>query len=198
MNRQRLYTFSAAALLFILSPSLNGCELQAQARATASGPGSYIAVGGGASAFRTDYGQQTLGGGFAFVDIQPSWRIGFEVEARSLRLHSAKQVRQSSYLAGVRVTLRPEGISPYVKLLAGDGHINLPFGYGQGDYLALVPGAGLEYTLTDRLTLRALELEYQYWPQFSFGPLKPWGVSTGLSLRLNNVSPYPEGARVRH
>lgn len=198
MKSRKQYAFSAAALLVSLSLGLSSCKLQAQARATAGGPGSYVAVGGGVSAFRTDYGQQTLGGGFVFADFQPTWRLGFELEARSLRLHSAEQVRQSSYLAGLRATLRPEGLSPYVKFLAGDGHVSLPFGYAQGDYLALVPGAGAEYNLTDRITLRALEVEYQYWPQFSFGALRPWGVSTGLSLRLNNLSPYPKGARVRH
>lgn len=172
--------------------------IAAQARSTAGGPGSFIAVGGGASAFRSDYGQQTLAGGFLFADIQPTWRFGIELEARSLRLHNSEQLTEASYLAGVRATWRPEGVSPYVKFLVGDGHIGLPFGYGQGDYLALVPGAGLEYTLTDRIALRAIDVEYQYWPKFSFGPLQPWGVSTGLSFRLNPLSRYPKGTRARH
>lgn len=193
MRRRIASVVSGLALL-----TLGMQTAAAQARSTAGGPGSFIAVGGGASAFRSDYGQQTLAGGFVFADVQPTWRFGVELEARSLRLHNAEQLTEASYLAGVRATWRPEGLSPYVKFLAGDGHIGLPFGYGEGDYLALAPGAGLEYTLSDRLTLRAIDVEYQYWPQFSFGPLKPWGVSTGLSFRLNNPSRYPKGARARH
>ena len=186
------------ALLFCgLFLMMTPCQLLAQARSTASGPGGFIAVGGGVSAFATDYGQQTLAGGFAFADLHPTWRVGIELEARQLRLHNAEQLKQANYLAGVRVTLWPTGLSPYVKFLAGDGHIDFPFGYGKGDYLALVPGAGVEYALSDRLTLRALELEYQYWPQFTFGALKPYGLSTGISFRLNGVLRYPKGARAR-
>ena len=196
-GRRQAWRYIALTVAGLLL-TLDAQQVAAQARSTAGGPGSFIAVGGGASAFRSDYGQQTMAGGFLFADIQPTWRFGIELEARSLRLHNREQLTEASYLAGVRATLRPEGVSPYVKFLVGDGHIGLPFGYGRGDYLALVPGTGLEYTLTDRIALRAIEVEYQYWPQFSFGPLQPWGVSTGLSFRLNSLSRYPKGARARH
>ena len=195
MTRTVFLMFSYV-VLFFFDPTYG--SIYAQARPTASGPGGFVAVGGGASAFRSDYGRQSLAGGFAFVDIQPQWRVGFELEYRSLRLNSAEQLRQSNYLAGLRATWRPNGWSPYMKLLAGDGHIDLPFGYAQGDYFAVAPGIGIEYSLGDRVTLRALELEYQYWPKFSFGALQPYGLSTGLSFRLNGISAFPRGTRVRH
>lgn len=198
MKRRLAWSLSGAFAASGLLLGMGNSALLAQARSAAAGPGGFVAVGGGASAFRSDYGQQTLGGGFVFADFHPTWRYGVELEARTLRLHSSEQVTQATYLAGVRATWRPEGLSPYVKFLAGDGHLRFPFGYAEGDYLALVPGSGVEYTLNDRLTVRALEVEYGYWPQFSFGALKPWGFSTGLSVRLNGLSHYPKGARARH
>lgn len=173
--------------------------LQAQAVSTAAGPGGYVSLGGGAAAFASDYSQRTLAGGFVYADVQPNWRYGLELEARTLRLHTSEEVRESNYLAGLRVSMRPVGLSPYVKLLAGDGHIDLPFAYARGDFLALVPGAGVEYNLNDRWIVRALDFEYQLWRNFPYGgSLKPYGVSAGIGLRLNRVPRYPKGARARH
>ena len=67
-------------------------QANAQAVSTATGPGSTIVVGGGASLFNSPYGQRDLGGGFIFADIQPHWRFGVELEARYLRLHTSEDV----------------------------------------------------------------------------------------------------------
>jgi hypothetical protein len=191
----RCFAFFALSLVLGTDAST---LVHGQARATASGPGSFLALGGGASAFQSDYGRQRLGGAFAFVDVQPEWRAGFELEYRRLSINNTEQLGQTNYLAGVRLTARPAGWSPYVKLLAGDAHIDLPFGYAKGDYLAIVPGGGLEYSIGNRVTLRVLDIECQYWPTFSFGSLRPVGLSTGLSFRLNQVSLIPKGSRARH
>lgn len=170
---------------------------KAQAIATATGPGSYVTVGAGLSGFNTSYGNNRIGGGFAYLDANPSWRFGLEGEARFLRWHADEQVKQTTYLGGLRVQLwpRPSRWSPYAKFLAGAGEITLPFGYAHGGFLAYAPGAGVDYTLNDRLTLRAVDVEYQHWPQFSYGPLHPYGVSAGISVRLNGVSRYVKGPR---
>ena len=164
----------------------------AQALATASGPGSYVSVGGGYSAYQADYGQRVRGGGFAFVDVHPTWRYGLEGEGRYLRMHTAEDVTQTTYLGGVHVYLRPQAFRPYVKFLAGVGRLNFPFGLGTGNYLALAPGAGVDYLIGDRITVRAIDLEYQDWPQFTFGTLHPYGVSAGISIRLNPLRRFPK------
>lgn len=169
-----------------------------QAVPTASGPGGYLAAGGGVSAFQAAYGGQEITGGFAYLDVNPQWRFGLEGEARFLRYHNFEQVTESNYIGGLRVQiLRPRRFQPYAKILAGVGRITLPFGYAHGSFLAYAPGAGLDVALTRRLTLRAIDVEYQHWPQFTFGPLSPYGVSAGISFRLNPVSIYPKSLRMR-
>lgn len=175
-------------------------QAHTQALATATGPGTYVAIGGGVSGFQTDYGHNRMGGALAYADLNPHWRVGLEGEARYLRWHSQEQVTESNYLGGLRVMLLPEPgrWQPYVKFLAGAGRITLPYGYAHGTFLAYAPGVGLDVALTDRLSVRAIDLEYQRWPQFSYGGLSPYGISTGLTLRLNEVSRFPKGARGRH
>lgn len=170
-----------------------------QALSTAGGPGSYLAVGGGVSAFQQDYGQNWIGGGAVFVDMNPTWRYGLEGEARWMNYHTEEQVTQANYLGGVRVMLwKPESrLQPYGKFLAGVGHMNFPFGYATGNYLAMVPGAGVDIHLNDRWSVRAVDFEYQLWPQFTYGQLKPYGVTVGVRYRINGVDQYPKSAK-RH
>lgn len=171
-----------------------GRAVSAQAVATATGPGSYVAVGGGVSGFQMDYGHRDVAGGVFYADVNPQWRVGLEGEARFLRWHSAEQVTESDYVGGLRVALwRPGRFQPYGKFLAGIGKITLPFGYAHGSFLAYAPGAGIDVRLNDRVTVRAFDFEYQHWPQFAYGTLSPYGISAGISIRLNPVSRYPKG-----
>ncbi len=181
-------------LLFVGSP------LHAQAIATATGPGSYVTVGGGASAFQADYGRHQLTGAFVYADVNPQWRVGLEGEARFLHWHTEEGVTEASYLAGVRVAVwpRPARFNPYAKFLAGAEEIRFPFGYAHGGYLMYAPGAGLDIAVNDRVSLRAVDFEYGHCPQFTYGPLNPYGVSAGISVRLNGIARYPKGARAQH
>ena len=183
----------AILLLLPVLMGLNSRRLRGQALPTATGPGSYIAVGGGASFFQADYGQRYLGGLNTYADINPTWRYGLEAEARFLRYHSFEDVTETNYFIGPRVALRMGPLRPYVKFLVGDGKIVLPFRYAQGNFFSYAPGGGLEYMLGDRIAIRAIDVEYQLWPSFPFGELHPYGVSAGISFRLNPVSRYPDG-----
>jgi len=183
--------FCALVVLLLL---LGGASpaVHAQAQPAAAGPGSNILAGGGFSAFETDYGQRKIGGYFAYVDVHPTWRYGVEGEARYLRFHTDLDVTQTDYLGGVHVYLRPQAFRPYAKFLIGLGRMNFPFHYGPGNYLALAPGAGIDYMVSDRLTIRAIDFEYQEWPQFTYGNLHPYGISVGLSYRINKLRRYPK------
>ncbi len=167
----------------------------AQARPTATGPGTSVRIGGGASMFQIDYGLRSLGGTQAWLDANPTWRLGVEAEARWLRLHDDAGTRQSTYLIGPRLTLRPGRWEPFVKALAGAGLMQFPFGYGHGGYLVVAGGAGVDLHLGRRLQVRAVDLEYQSWPQFTFGALRPYGVSTGFSYTLTRGSTEPDHLR---
>ncbi len=168
-----------------------GAAACAQAHPAASGPGSNITVGGGFSAVQSDYGKDKLGGGFAYVDVHPQWRFGLEGEARYLRYHTNQGVHETTYLGGAHVYLRPENFRPYVKVLARVGRLDFPFGYGTGTYLVIAPGAGFDLQVSDRIAIRAIDFEYQDWPQFTYGALNPYGISMGISFRVNGLHRYP-------
>jgi hypothetical protein len=193
-------SYSARCIRFSLAVLIAFELMCHQARAqnipTAIGPGSYVAVGGEISAFQADYGHRVLGGGVLFADVNPTWRIGFEGEARYLRFNSFEDVTESNYLAGPRVMIKPGPWRPYVKLLVGAGKITLPFHYATGTFLAFAPGGGMDYLVNDRVTVRVIDVEYQLWPDFSsYGELRPYGVSAGISFRLNPAEHIPKNAR---
>jgi opacity protein-like surface antigen len=79
----------------------------------------------------------------------------------------------------------------------GATRIQAPFGYGQGTFFTLVPGGGVDYALTDRWTVRAVDLEYQIVPQFIGSDVRNLGVTVGLSFRLNGLTLLPDGRRLR-
>jgi len=170
---------------------------KAQAVPTATGPGSAIIIGAGASIGHLPYGQQNLAGAFAFVDLQPQWRFGVEFEARYLKLHNSEEVSEKNFLAGPRLLMRSGYWQPYAKFLVGDGHIEMPFRYAHGDFLALVPGGGVDVEVNDYIKVRVIDIEYQLWREFPFGDMRPYGVSTGVSVRLTRIVRFPKGPRAR-
>lgn len=168
------------ALVMLISPG----KVNAQAEHAGREPGSYIALGVTGSGFNSGYGQQRLLGPAFYVDANLYRRLGFEAEARSLRFHNQLDVRQTTYLAGVRVSARGYNVRPYAKLLAGTGTMTFPYNDAHGRYLVVAPGAGLDWRVRRRLQLRVVDFQYQYWPQFTFGAMRSWGISTGFSLRV--------------
>jgi len=188
----------AIACFASLLIAARGGRVFAQARETAGGPGAAVTAGGGLSLVQAVYGQRQLGGAFAFADFSPYWRFNLEAEARFLRVRSAEQVTEENYLLGPRALLTSGRERVYVKFLVGDGHINMPFRYGRGDFVALVPGGGVDVDLTETTTLRVVDFEYQMWRDFPFGTMRPYGISTGISFRLTPIMRLPKGVRVRH
>ena len=172
--------------------------VQAQAIPAASGPGSNVTVGTAFAAFHDPYGQRTLGGRAFFVDISPTWRYTFEAEARTLSMNNDEGVTLGNYFAGVRVAARPGRFMPYGKFLVGAGKINFPFNYAKGTYFAYVPGGGIDFRLNDIVTVRAADFEYQLWQDFTYGSFHPYGVSVGLSFRLNPMRRFPKHAYYAH
>lgn len=169
----------------------------AQAVATATGPGSSVTVGGGLSLANSPYGQRDLAGGWLFSDFYPHWRFGLETEARYLRLHQSEDVTEANYLIGPRVFVHSGREQIYAKFLVGDGHIDLPFHYGSGDFLTLAPGGGVDLALNDYVSIRAFDFEYQLWRDFPFGSMHPYSVSAGLSVRVTRIVRLPKSNRVR-
>jgi opacity protein-like surface antigen len=170
----------------------------AQALPVLTGPGTYVGAGAGATAFQADYGQRVLGGGVVWADVNFTWQFGAEAEARYLNLHTDEDVTEKMYLGGVRYTFRPQRLQPYAKFLIGAGEISLPFHYAQGTFMSYAPGAGVDFHLSDHIVWRVVDFEYQTWPDFPYGNLKPYGVSMGLIYRqslVNRTARFPKNKR---
>jgi hypothetical protein len=163
-------------------------EASAQALPTATAPGAYISVGGTYSLFQSDYGQRILGGAGVFVDINPRRQVGLEAEGRWLQQNQLANTTETSYLIGPRIQIHRGPFSPYIKTLVGLGHFNFPYNFAQGRYFVIAPGVGVDFSLNSNLKIRLIDVEYQEWPQFTFGTLHPYGVSFGFSYRIFNGS----------
>jgi hypothetical protein len=193
-----LRRFATLAVLTLpLVAGLN--QAGAQAAYTATGPGTYVSVGVTASGFQQDYGKHYIGGLTLFANANLTRRFGVEAEFRDLAAHTAEDAKERTYLAGARYSVLTHNWRPYLKLLAGRGELDFPFHYARGSYFVVAPGAGLDLRIPNtRLTFRAVDVEYQVWPQFTFGALHPYGVSTGLSFQVFAPSEGTRGRRFKH
>jgi hypothetical protein len=177
--RHIVFGMLIAVLIVLAEP-----KAHSQASPTATGPGSYINVGVTGSYFNVNYGQRWVGGVALYADANLYRKAGVEVQIQSLRFNQQEGTRENTYLAGPRYSFRAHGLVPYAKVLAGTGKFIFPYGYGTGTYFVLAPGAGLDFDLTPRIKIRMIDLEYQMWPQFTFGDLHPYGASAGISFRV--------------
>jgi opacity protein-like surface antigen len=177
---RRLLSCLAAALCVCLP----GASAHGQALPTATGPGSYVNVGVTGAWFNVNYGQRWVGGGSIYVDANLYRHYGAEVEYQTFRYNQQAGIRQTTYLAGPRVSFRTRGLVPYADILVGRGDFDFPYGYAKGTYFVYAPGGGLDYDLTSKIKLRLINVQYQKWPQFTFGDLHPYGASAGISLRV--------------
>lgn len=155
-----------------------------QALPAGIGPGSQVRIGGAVSAYRLDYGQRWLGGGQVWVDADLFRRWTVEAEARRLRFNQDENAHADTYLIGPRIAFRSRALEPYAKLMAGSGHFNFPFNYARGNYFVWAAGGGVDLNVADRWQVRVVDVEYQKWPQFSFGSMKSYGVSVGISYTI--------------
>src|SRR6185437_4489782 len=129
---KRVTAPAAFAIIVVLWVAL-GSNANAQALPTATGPGTYIALGGGLARFQSDYGKTTIRGYTFFMDVSPYWHSGLEVEARRSDYPHFGE-RQSTLLVGPRWSIRTGRLVPYSKLLMGGGQFSFPHGYGTGRY----------------------------------------------------------------
>jgi len=157
----------------------------AQVVPAADAGGMTISAGGTASYYYVGYGERKLLGATAFFDTETHRHIGVEGEARFLEFQQKANVHDETYLIGPRYSFHAMGkFYPYVKGLVGFGEFNFPYNYATGSYLVIAPGGGIDYRLSHRVRLRLADIEYQYWPQFTYGALPSYGVSSGIRVRI--------------
>lgn len=168
-----------------------GVRLIAQAIPSATRGGFVIWAGGEYSNFQSDFEGNRIGGIGVYADLDRSPHWGAEAEARWFRLESTNGQASSNYLAGARYRFpfKDNKIFPYAKFLVGSGIMTYPSDIGHGSYFAYVPGAGVDFRISRRVSLRT-EYEYQRWPAAPGFPgipshgLSPNGFSMGAAWRL--------------
>lgn len=183
---------------------------RAQAVAAAAGERQFsITAGGIASAFQPDFvynswnclqqcqnfsnwflfseasHQPSFGEG-AYVDFKFSRWVQVEAEGRWLHFHQYGGVAQGNYLIGPKVSvLQARRTTVYAKALGGYSNMNFGVNQGYGQYTTLAFGGGLDWKVTRRLSIRALDFEYQYWPSWAQNStLSPYGASMGIGYRI--------------
>jgi hypothetical protein len=172
----------SASLLIVLL-AIAGRAL-GQASPTATGPGTYLNVGVMGSLYKVNYGQATPGGVSIYADFNPTWRYGAELRAQSLRYHEQFGRKTDTLLVGPRFSIRDRTLVPYARALVGIGRYTFPYGYGTDTSFVVAPGAGVDWRVNERISVRLIDAEYQMWPQFAFGSMHPYGVSAGVSIQL--------------
>jgi opacity protein-like surface antigen len=130
------------------------------------------------------YGEQKLVGITAFFDADSARRIGIEGEGRWLEFHESASVHAETYMIGPRYHFDIGRFQPYVKGMVGFGEFNFPYNFAHGSYLLVAAGGGVDYRLSRRWSVRLADVEYQNWPQFTFGSMTSVGVSAGIRYRI--------------
>jgi len=141
--------------------------------AGATGTGSYL-----------QYGERKMVGVTGLVDLDSRRPFGVELEGRWIEWNQTANVHAETYSIGPRYHKSFGKLQPYAKGLLGYGDFNFPYNLATGRYLIVTAGGGIDYHLTNRIYLRAADVEYQYWPQFTFGAMSTFSVSTGLRVRV--------------
>jgi opacity protein-like surface antigen len=156
-----------------------------------------ITAGGFVSGFQPDNGaigklipgsapDNYLIGAGTYVDLHFTRWIQIEGEARWLRFNEYYGGNEDTYLIGPKVPIRQFGrATAYGKAMIGLGKMNFPLNAGHGSFTALAYGGGIDYKLSRRLSLRAIDFEYQQWPKWVYNTsLYPYGVSVGVGYRV--------------
>ncbi len=172
-------SFRLGSLFLIVLALAAGRTVLAQSRESANAGGVSVWVGGGISGYYLQYGGVKSLGLTGYVDADSIRKFGIETEGRWLEFHQTSNIHAETYLAGPRYHFDLGRFQPYAKGLVGIGNFNFTYNYAHGRYFVIAPGAGLDYRLNHRLSLR-VDGEYQYWPQFTFGPMSSGGVSVGI------------------
>jgi hypothetical protein len=172
-------------MMILLCLAVASLGAQAQVKQSADVGGLVVTVGGMASYYSVGYGPRQLAGFGAFVDAEPKGRPGVEAEYRNLLWHQTANVHLSTYLIGPRYGFHDfHRFQPYVKVLLGGGKFWFPYGYAYGSYFVVAPGGGVDFHLNRRISFRVADVEYQDWPQFTFGNMSSFGISSGIRIRV--------------
>jgi opacity protein-like surface antigen len=185
-------SFTAISCILLAAGALFA---HAQVDPSAIGRGLSITAGGLASAFQPDYAggsvaaasSSRLYGIGAYVDVRFSRWVQIEAEGRWLRFNQYVNISQDNYLIGPRLPiphLHFWRATPYGKVLVGYGNMNFEFNAAHGRFTDIAYGGGVDIKLTKRISVRAIDFEFQQWPKWLNSSLAPYGASVGVGYKI--------------
>jgi outer membrane protein with beta-barrel domain len=183
----------SAAVLICCVVMIWASKARAQVVESATRSPLSLSAGGMGSVFQPDYdgtGQPEqsstpLIGLGAYVDLRVRHWIQFEAEGRWMRFNQFENIYEDNYLIGPKVPIHEtRRFRPYAKALIGSGKMNFQYNFAYGHFTDLALGGGVDMPMTRRITLRAVDFEYQLWPNWINGTLKPYGASVGVSYTI--------------
>ena len=145
---------------------------------------AHIQAGVGAMSLNTGYASDTNNGVAVWGDYDVRAFIGLEAEGRLGGLVAPGGIGENSYLVGPRLLYRRRRITGYGKLMAGRGSISNRVLNQSSSFNVYAFGGGLEYKVSRRFNLRAVDVELQRWPDFRPNTLSPMSLSAGVSYVL--------------
>jgi hypothetical protein len=168
-------------------------KAHAQVVASATRSPISLSAGGLGSVFNSDYAgtgvpsssPNALFGAGAFVDLRLRHWIQVEAEGRWLRFNQYADIYEDNYLIGPRVPIHEtRRYKPYAKALVGLAKMNFQYNFAYGHFTDLALGGGVDIPMTRKISVRAIDFEYQLWPDWVNGTLKPYGASVGVSYTI--------------
>lgn len=105
-------------------------------------------------------------------------------EGRWLMFNETNQLTATTWLAGPRYHHTFGKFQVYGKGLVGMGQFTFPYNYAHGDYLVIAPGGGVDYRWKKKISFRLADVEYQIWPQFTYGSMTNAGISAGVLYHI--------------
>ena len=185
---------NAAALFCVM---LAAGALIARAQVTPSGTEHHITLTTGAvgSFFQPDYAgggvpqasPDRLDGMGVYVDVGLTRWVQFEAEGRWLDANEYRNISQNNYLIGPRIPIYPLEfwkVTPYAKVLVGWASMNFEDNFAWGRFTDIAYGGGMDIKVSKRFSVRAIDFEYQQWPDWLNTSLHPYGYSAGIGYTI--------------
>ena len=131
------------------------------------------------------YGSETVFGYRIFADANLNLHWGIEGAATWTRFRERNGTHADTYVAGPRYSFPQwKRTTVAVKGLIGGAKFYFPYGFAQGSYFVVSPGADVSFRINRFVRWQVVDAEYQYWPQFTYGAMQSATLSTGVRFRL--------------
>ncbi len=180
----QLHSIQCALALLVVLVLVTSARAGAQSAESANVTRPSLWAGATVSDYYVQYGERKMLGIAGLVDADSAHHIGLEAEGRWLEFRQTANVHLETYTIGPRFHVDIGKFRPYVKGLVGVGNFHFPYDYAHGNYLMVAGGGGVDYALSHRWNIRLADVEYQDWPQFTFGAMSSVGISSGVRYRI--------------